>query len=85
MYKPVNMYVVTFHTMKGGMRCWVINLEAHNQKEARKQLEEAWELHDSTGAHMFRIKIRRLKDNEEYLYNWFKRIDRDQYYKLNEA
>lgn len=67
-----NLYEITFDTKKGGCSSWIVNVEAKNLKEAKQKAEEMWRAWNTK--HMFHIKARRLKDNEEFLYYWFKEI-----------
>ena len=67
-----HMYRINFIVKKGGYKDYVIDVEADNLKEARGIVESLW--YENSSAHMFHIKVRRLKDTEEFLYNYFKRI-----------
>ena len=66
-----NLYRVTFLTKKGGDQSWVIDIEAVNIIEATQKAKDMWK----SSAHMFNIKTRRLKDTEEFLYNYFKKVE----------
>ena len=65
-------YEITFDTKKGYPKSWIINIEAANRNEAIEKAKSLW-LKDSrlNEMHMFRIKARKLKDTEEFLYNYF--------------
>ena len=67
-----NVYRVNFGVKKGGYKSYVIDIEANNLKEARKAAESLWYEHRTS--HMFHITVRRLKDTEEFLYNYFSRV-----------
>ena len=71
--KP-NLYEVTFDTKKGGDRHWVIHIESYDAKAARAGAEALWYDFTHLGAHMFHIKVRRLKPTEEFQYHWFKEL-----------
>lgn len=62
-----NYYRLSFTTKKGGERHWVIDISAQNAKEARVIMEKLWK----RDMHKFSIAVRRIKDSEEILYNYF--------------
>lgn len=63
------LYRVEFDTYKNRVaRAYAIDVEASNMKEARKKVEGMWD----SKSHMFHIAVRRLRDDEEFLYHWFK-------------
>ena len=62
-------YEITFDTKKGGLRSWVIHIEANTRKEAKAIAEENWSKHHAS--HMFHVSVRRLRDDEEFLWHWF--------------
>lgn len=68
--KIKSIYEITFLTKKGGEKSWIINVEASTAKEAKAQAMEMW-YKDHT-AHAFDVQVRKLKDTEEALYNYFK-------------
>lgn len=49
-----------------GDRC----VSASNAKEARAKFDELWD----KDAHPFNIKVRKLRDAEEFLYHWFYKL-----------
>lgn len=65
-------YEITFDTKKGYPKSWIINITASTVKEAVEKAKEMW-AKDSrlSDMHMFHIKARKLKDTEEFLYNYF--------------
>lgn len=65
-----NYYRVSFITKKGGERYWVIDIAAQNAKEARVTMEKMWK----KSMHKFSITVRRIKDSEEILYNYFSEV-----------
>lgn len=65
------LYRVSFITKMGGYQPWARDTEAPNAKIARAMAEADWYL--SHKAHMFNIVARRLRDDEEFLYHWFKK------------
>ena len=67
--KMKNYYRITFVTKKGGRKHWTIDLGGNNVKDARSKAETLWYKHHD--AHMFEIKVRRIKDDEEILHNYF--------------
>lgn len=69
----MNYYVVTFDTKKGGDHSWIIHIKGKTLKDARQNTEELW--YKDNSAHMFHIKVRRLKDDEEFKYNYFKKVE----------
>lgn len=70
--KDMKYYEITFDTKKGYPKSWIINITASTVKEAVEKAKEMW-AKDSrfSDMHMFHIKARRLKDKEEFLYNYF--------------
>lgn len=65
-------YEITFDTKKGYQKSWIINIEANNRKEAIVKAKTMWESDDRLNEmHMFHISIRKLKDTEEFKYNYF--------------
>lgn len=67
-----NDYRVTFLIKKGGYRYYVIDIPAANRKKAREIAEMRWNRLDG---HMFHLRVRRIKDTEEFLYHWFVEVD----------
>lgn len=65
-----NYYRVSFITKKGGERYWVVDIAAKNIKEAREIVERMWK----RNMHKFSITVRRIKDSEEILYNYFSEV-----------
>lgn len=65
-------FEITFDTKKGYPKSWIINIGASNRKEAIEKVKCLW-MKDSrlNEMHMFHIKARKLKDTEEFLYNYF--------------
>lgn len=70
----MNYYVGTMLVKKGGERRYIINVTAGNLAEARTLINDLWYKYHPD-AHAFRVEARRLRDDEEYLYNWFARRD----------
>lgn len=66
----MNYYRVTFDTKKGGYMHWVIDVEATSAKWAQLEAESKW-YGKEPEIHMFHIKVRRIKDAEEFVYHWF--------------
>lgn len=64
-------YRVSFVTKMGGYQPWARDIDAPTAKIARAIAEADWSL--SHKEHMFHIVVRRLKDDEEFLYHWFKK------------
>ena len=63
----MNYYRVTCDTKKNGIAHWVMDIRAKTAKDARIKFDELWD----KAAHPFHINIRKIKDDEEILYNWF--------------
>ena len=65
-------YEITFDTKKGYPKSWIINISASNKHEAVEKVKSMW-LKDSrlSDMHMFHIKARKLKETEEFRYNYF--------------
>lgn len=74
------MYRVNFDRKKGFYAHYTIDIEAENIDEAKEIAKEKWTKHFGGCAvpNMFRLKVRKLKDTEEFLYHYFKR---GEYYK----
>lgn len=75
------LYRVNFDRKKGFYAHYTIDIEAENMDEAKEISKKMWAEHfDSCVAvpNMFHLKVRKLKDTEEFLYNYFKR---GEYYK----
>lgn len=65
-------YEITFDTKKGYPKSWIINITASSEKEAVEKAKEFWSKDSRlSDMHMFHIKVRKLKDTEEFLYNYF--------------
>lgn len=70
----MSCYRVEFDTKKGGDRHWVFDIMAGTAKFAKVDAEGRW--YDwRPDMHMFHVTVRRLKDTEEVLYNWFHRVE----------
>lgn len=67
----MNYYRVTFDTKKKGFKRWAMDIRAKTARDARAKFEELW---DTKAVHPFNLKILKIKDTEEILYNWFTRI-----------
>ena len=67
-------YRVEFETKKDGYKRWVIDVTTTSIEKAKYVAKHMWEDGNGNG-HQFHIRARRLKDNEEYLYNYFYRLD----------
>lgn len=66
-------YEIRFYTKKGEERNWIIHIEAKNKKEALKIATQKWVSDKKlSDMHRFRIQARLLKDDEEFLYHYFK-------------
>lgn len=63
-------YRVEFETKIGGYQHWAIDIAADNLKQAKEAAQQMW----TKEAHMFHVRARVIKDTEEILYNYFKRI-----------
>lgn len=73
MQKVKKYYRVEFDKKKYGYAHYVIDIEADNTKQAREIAEKMW-LDHFVGIdvpHMFHVKVRKLKDEEEFLYHYF--------------
>jgi len=71
------LYRVTFVTKKGGYKKWNIDIEqtAPGVAFAEHDARTRWvNTYGPDAPHMFQVKARRLKDEEEFLYHWFKKI-----------
>lgn len=55
-----------------GYTVWYPDIPAANRKKAREIAEMRWNRLDG---HMFHMKVRRIKDTEEFLYHWFVEVD----------
>lgn len=66
------IYRVEFLTKKNGVKHRAIDIEADSQKEAKETAKTMW--YENNISHMFDISARRLKDDEELAYNYFKII-----------
>lgn len=69
-------YVVTFDTKKGGDKSYIINVSANTISEAKAKASQFWCAHHHKNSlsevpHMFHVKARVLKPEEEFLYHWF--------------
>jgi hypothetical protein len=66
-------YEIRFCTEKREDKEWIIHIEAKNKKEALRIAAQKW-INDKklSSMHRFRIQARLLKDNEEFLYHYFK-------------
>ena len=73
MNKLKNSYRVSFLTRKGGETHRVIDVEAYTIEEAKQTVRTMWYQYNKS--HMFHIEAKRLKDNEEFLYNYFVRAN----------
>lgn len=69
----IKYYRVEFETKMGGYYHWAIDMEATTVKEAREKAKDMW-TENGYKAHMFHLRSRLLKDNEEFLYNCFKQV-----------
>lgn len=67
-----NCYEVRFDTKKGFPKSWVIHVEATTAKEAKEMVSEMWSKDSRIGGmHRFHVQVRKLKDTEEFKYNYF--------------
>lgn len=71
------LYRVNFDREKGIFAHYAIDIEAHNRDEARKIAESMWREYffGYNVPHMFHLKVRKLKDTEEFLYHYFKKFE----------
>ena len=82
-----HLYRATFYTTKGGFQCWIMNIEAASAKDARQKLVNLWNGDYNKGVrwdkipHQFRIKVSRLKAGEEFLYHYFTKISKEEFWK----
>lgn len=67
------LYRVNFDTEVGAYKSWAVDIEANNAKEARAKAEKMW--YESSKFHMFHIKVRVLKPEEEFMYHYFKMLE----------
>lgn len=68
----MNYYRVTCDTKKNGYKHWAMDIKAKTATEARKKFDELWD----KNAHAFHTNVRKIKDDEEILYNWFTQIEK---------
>lgn len=71
------LYRVNFDRKKGFYAHYVIDIEAANRDEAKEIAKKMWAEHFGgcvAAPNMFHLKVRKLKDTEELLYNYFKRL-----------
>ena len=66
----MNYYRVTCDTKKNGYKTWAMDIRAKTAKEARAKFDGLWD----KIVHPFHINVRKIKEDEEILYNWFTRI-----------
>lgn len=64
--KMKKLYKVLFYTKKNGENTWRADVEANSVADAKSILQEMWE-RDGNTMHMFGIKVRLLKPDEEFL------------------
>ena len=71
------MYRVNFDRKKGFYAHYVIDIEAANRDEAKEIAKKMWAEHfnERDVPNMFHLKVRKLRDTEEFLYHYFKRIE----------
>lgn len=71
------MYRVSFDKKKYGFAHYVIDVETESKEQARACAEALWDKHFGYAdvPHMFHVKVRRLKDTEEFLYHYFKKFE----------
>lgn len=68
-------YRVEFETKMGGYRHRVLDTTANNLSDAKKNAIDLWYNEKHEKAHMFHLRARVLKADEEYLYHWFKEVE----------
>lgn len=65
-------YEVTFDTKKGYPKSWVIHVEEQNRNSAIQKIKDMWNKDSRfNDMHMFHVKVRLLKDTEEFKYHYF--------------
>ena len=65
-------YEITFDTKKGYPKSWVIHVEAQNRNSAIQKVKDMWDKDSRfNDMHMFHVKVRLLKDTEEFKYHYF--------------
>ena len=65
-------YEVKFNTKKGYPKNWIVNIEANNKKDAIYYAKMMWEEDNRlSDMHMFHITARKLKETEEFKYQYF--------------
>ena len=71
------LYRVNFDKQKNGFAHYVIDVGADNAKQARALAEGLWCKHFGglNVPHMFHVKVRSLKDTEEFFYLDFKKFE----------
>ena len=68
----MNYYEITFITKKGGEKHWIIHIEAGQTAAAKIKMESMWRSDSRfSDMHQFGIKVRRLRDTEEFKYHYF--------------
>lgn len=94
MYNYLAKFYITKGQTQGHIKCYAMNIEAKNAKEAKEKIQELWAGYDwpykrKRGLmwheipHMFSIKIKRLKAGDEWLFEWFTPISQEEYHDEN--
>lgn len=66
-------YRVNGLSKKGSYQVWAMDITARNQKEAIGKATEYW--YKGHSCHLFGVKATRLSDYDEFLYNYWVKVE----------